>query len=82
MPSTRTRATARIFDILDQVIGNSADMPLRPAAGHDHIIAYRGFAGEIDNDAVLGFHVFKTGEDGVERFLGSWMPGDDFGLTT
>jgi len=73
--------TARFLHVLDQVVGNRADMALRPAAGHDHVIAYRGFAGEIDNDAVLGFQIFKTGEDGAERLLGTWVPGDDFGLT-
>jgi len=74
--------TTRVFQALDQVVGNSADMTLRPAAGHDHVIANRGFSGEIDNDAVLGFHVFETGEDGAERLLGTWVPRDDFGLTT
>ena len=72
----------RFLHVFDQMIGDSADMALRPAAGHDHVIAYRGFSGEIDNDAVLGFHIFKASEDGAERLLGTWMPGDDFGLTT
>src|SRR6185503_13447347 len=73
--------TTRVFQVLDQVVGDSADMTLRPAAGHDHVIANRGFSGEIDNDAVLGFHVFETGEDGAERLLGTWVPGYDFELT-
>jgi hypothetical protein len=74
--------TARIFDVFDEVIGNSTDMALRPAAGHDHVIADRGFSGEIDDDAVLGFHVFKTRKDGAERLLGTRVPGDGFGRTT
>src|SRR5262249_1061138 len=74
--------TSCLLNVLDQVFGDGADVALRPAAGHDHIIAYRGFTGEIDNDAVLGFHVFKTGEDGAERLLGTWAPGDDIGLMT
>jgi hypothetical protein len=65
------------------VVGDGADMPLRSAGGHHHIIADRGFAGEIDGDAVLGFDVFKTGEDQAERLLGVWpRPGDGFGRTT
>src|SRR5262249_39815198 len=33
----------RLFNIFDQVIGNSTDMTLRSAAGHDHVICDRGF---------------------------------------
>jgi len=73
---------AGAFDVFDQAIGNSTDMALRPAAGHDHVVADRGFSGEIDDDAVLGFHVFKTREDGAESLLGTWVPGDGFGRTT
>ena len=73
---------ARLFDVLDEVVGDGGDMALRTAAGHDHIIAYRRFAGEIDDDAILGFQVFKTRKDSAERLLGSWVPGDGFGRTT
>jgi len=61
-------------------------MALRPAGGHDHVIAYRGFAGEIDGDAVLGFHVFETREDDAECLLGTGAQrprlGDAFGRAT
>src|SRR5262249_60995359 len=63
----------RLFNIFDQVIGNSTDMTLRSAAGHDHVICDRGFSGEIDDDVVVSFHVFKTCEDSAERFLGARM---------
>ena len=81
-PFDTNARTARTFNVLDEVLGNSADMALRPAAGHDHVIADRGFSGEIDDDAVLRFHIFKSREDGVERLLGSRVPGDGFGRTT
>ena len=74
--------TARTFNVLDEVFGNSTDMALRPAAGHDHVIADRGFSGELDDNAVLRFHIFKSREDGMERLLGGRVPGDGFGRTT
>jgi hypothetical protein len=64
------------------MVGDRADMALRPAGGHDHVIAYRGFAGEIDGDAVLGFHVFQTREDDAECLLGTGVPSDGFGPAT
>ena len=82
IPSTRTRGPPAPLDVLDEVVGHGADVTLRSAARHDHVIAYGGFAGEIDDDAVLGLHVFQTREDGFEHLLGSRMPGDGFGLTT
>src|SRR5262245_19661039 len=33
----------RLFNVFDQGIGNGADMALRSAAGHDHVIADRRF---------------------------------------
>src|SRR5690242_11387378 len=74
--------TAALLDIFHEVVGHGVDVTLRSAARHDHVIAYGGFAGEIDDDAVLGLHVFQTREDGFEHLLGSRMPGDGFGLTT
>src|SRR5262245_18400018 len=74
--------TAVLLDVLHEVIGHGADVTLGAAARDDEIIAYGGFAGEIDDDAVLGLHVFQTREDGCEHLLGSRMPGDGFGLTT
>src|SRR4029079_6169816 len=74
--------TAASLDVLHEVVGPGAHVTLRSAARHDHVIAYGGFAGEIDDDAVLGLHVFQTREDGFEHLLGSRMPGDGFGLTT
>src|SRR5664279_3012140 len=74
------------LEILDHMVGDRADMALRPAGGHDHVIAYRGFAGEIDGDAVLGFHVFQTREDDAECLLGTGAQrprlGDGFGHAT
>jgi hypothetical protein len=74
--------TASLLDILHEVVGDGADVTLRSAARHDHVIAYGGFSGEIDDDAVLGLQVFQTREDGFEYLLGRRMPGDGFGLTT
>src|SRR4029079_3664648 len=74
--------TAASLDVLHEVVGHGAHVTLRSAARHDHVIAYGGFAGEIDDDAVLGLHVFQTREDGFEHLLRSRMPGDGFGLTT
>src|SRR4029078_3356075 len=73
---------AASLDVLHEVVGHGAHVTLRSAARHDHVIAYGGFAGEIDDNAVLGLHVFQTREDGFEHLLGSRMPGDGFGLTT
>src|SRR5262249_37430280 len=73
---------ARIFDVLDEVIGNGADMAQPPSSGHNHVVSDRRFFGKFDDDAVLGFHVFKTRKDGAEHLLGSWVPGDVFGRTT
>src|SRR5665213_412732 len=61
------------LDALDDTVGDRADMALRPAGGHDHVIADGGFSGEIDGDVVLGFDVFETREDDAERLLGAGM---------
>src|SRR5579872_2959360 len=79
-------AHAGRLDVLDDIVSNRADMTLRPAGCHDHVIADRGFICEIDGDAVLGLHVFQTQEDDAECLLGTWaqMPrlGDGFGPVT
>src|SRR5271169_5642099 len=74
------------LQILDQVFGDSGHMDVRAPGGHDHVIAYRGFAEEIDGDAVLGFHVGQTREDDAERLLRTRAQtprlGDGFGHAT
>jgi hypothetical protein len=33
------RAKPRLLEVFRQMVGNSADMPVRTAGGHDHMIA-------------------------------------------
>ena len=44
-PSTRTSLAAGGLQVLDQPVGDGADMPVRTAGGDDHVVAERGFAG-------------------------------------
>ena len=54
---------ARLGEVLDEMVGDRADLPVRPARGHDHGVGDRGLAGEIDGDGVLGLQGIDSGED-------------------
>src|SRR5690606_270925 len=63
-------ATACRLEVVEQPIGDGADMALRSARGNDHEIAENGFADEIDRNDVLSFCLFEAFEDhfqGVRR---------------
>ncbi len=83
MPSTRAPGHAAFGEVLDHVIGDRADMAVRPAGGHDHEVRNRGFAGKIDGDGVLGLHIVEAMEDQAKGLLGVRSHlGDGFGRTT
>jgi hypothetical protein len=70
------------MQILDYVLGNRCDMTIGATTGHHHEIAYRGFASEIDGDAVLGLHIVEACEDEAECLLGVSAPRDGVGRAT
>ena len=54
------------FELLDQLIGDGADMPGGAAGRNHHAVGDRGFAVEVDRDDVLGLGVFELSENGLE----------------
>ena len=61
-------------------IGDGADMAVRPSGGHDHVVADRRLAVQINGDGVLGLHIVETGEDKAKGLLGVRMHlGDGLG---
>jgi hypothetical protein len=65
------------------MIRDRADMAVRPAGGHNHEVADRGFSTEIDGEGVLGLHVVEAVEDQSEDLLGvKTHSGDRFGRAT
>src|ERR1700692_319146 len=74
---------AGFVQILDDPVGDRADMALRPAGRHDHVVADRGFIAKIDGEDVLGLHVVEAGEDQTEDLLCvKTHSGDRFGHAT
>src|SRR5579862_245330 len=74
---------AGFVQILDHPVGDRADMALRPAGRHDHVVADRGFIAKIDGEDVLGLHVVEAGEDQSEDLLCvKTHSGDRFGHAT
>src|SRR5580698_10491458 len=74
---------AGFVQILDHPVGDRADMALRPAGRHDHVVADRGFIAKIDGEDVLGLHVVEAGEDQTEDLLCvKTHSGDRFGHAT
>src|SRR5580658_8601238 len=74
---------AGFVQILDHPVGDRADMALRPAGRHDHVVADRGFIAKIDGEDVLGLHIVEAGEDQSEDLLCvKTHSGDRFGHAT
>ena len=61
---------AGLRQVLEQMIRDCPDLTVRPPGGHHHGVGNRSFAGEIDCDGVLGFHIADSGEDEAKRLLG------------
>ena len=73
-------AQTRLREILEDAIGDSAYMALRPTGGHNHAVRKSGFQGEIDGHGVLGLHVIEAREDQAKNLLGGRTQlGDVFG---
>ena len=74
---------AGLVQILDDPVGDRADMALRPAGRHDHVVADRRFISQIDGEDVLGLHIVEAGEDQTKDLLGvKTHSGDRFGRAT
>jgi len=67
--------------VFEHMIRDRADMAVRPAGGHDHEVADRGFATEIDGEGVLGLHIVEASEDEAKGLLSIRALGDEFGHT-
>ena len=61
---------AGLAQVFEQVVRDGADMAVRPAGSHDHKIADRSFAAEIEGEGILGLHILKRGEDKAQRLVG------------
>jgi hypothetical protein len=42
-----------LFELLDELVGDGPDMPLRTPRGEDHMVADRGFASQVDAGDIL-----------------------------
>ena len=74
---------AGFVQILDDPVGHRSDMALRPAGGHDHVVADRRFIAKIDGEDVLRLHIVEAGEDQSQDLLGvRTHSGDRFGRAT
>jgi hypothetical protein len=57
------------FQLFDDVLGHGLDVAARKAAGDDHVVGDRAFAGEVDDDRVGGFVVIERfGDEFKDRF--------------
>ena len=52
---------AGFVQILDDPVGDRADMALRPAGSNDHVVADRRFVPQIDGEGVLRLHIVEAG---------------------
>ena len=67
----------------DHPVGDRADMALRAARRHNHVIADRRFIPQIDGEGVLRLHIVEAGEDHTEDLLGvRTHSGDRLGRAT
>jgi len=74
---------AGFVQVLDDPVGDRADMALRPAGSHDHVVADRRFVPEVDGEGVLRLHIVEAVEDQTEDLLGvRTHSGDRFGHAT
>jgi hypothetical protein len=55
------------LELLDQLFGDGADMPVRTPGGDNHGVRNSGFAVEIDGDDLFGLGVVKLGFDNLEK---------------
>ncbi len=60
------RAKPGLFEVSCQMIGDGADVAVRTAGGHDHIIAKRRFSRNVDADGVLGLGIVQARQDCLE----------------
>ena len=61
--SLGTDLNALGLKLFRQMIGNRRDMPVRAAAGHDHMVGYKGFSCEINGLGVNCLVVVEGLED-------------------
>ena len=66
MPSTRRSRLPSRLQLLDQLVGDGADVTVRAAGGDHHAVGDGGLSVEIDGDDVLGLGIFELGEDDGE----------------
>jgi hypothetical protein len=77
------RGNAGLVQILNDPVGDRADMTLRAARRHDHVIADRRFIPQIDGESVLRLHIVEAGEDHTKDLLGvRTHSGDRLGRAT
>ena len=62
MPSTRGVPKPFVLQVLDDAVGDGADMTLRAAGRDDHGVGERGLAGQVDLDRLFGLHVLEAGQ--------------------
>ena len=60
-------AMAAVLQLLEDLIGDGAHMPVRPARRHDHMVGEAGLAGDVDVDDILGLGFIERCEDGFDR---------------
>ena len=56
-------AVTGVLQRTQQVVGDGADVTVRPAGGDDHGVGHRTLVLEVDEYDVLGLVVFKPGQD-------------------
>jgi hypothetical protein len=59
-------ALAGLLELVRQLIGDRADMPVGAAGRNNHAVRESGLAVKIDGDDVFRLGVFKLGENGFE----------------
>jgi hypothetical protein len=63
-------AEARRFQLLDELIGDGGNMPVRPAVGYYHLIGKGSFAVQIDGGDLLRLGIVETVENCGQELRG------------
>ena len=59
-------AVARLLQLVDELVGNGADMAVGAARGHHHVVGNRRLTIEVDGDDLLGLGIVELGYEMVK----------------
>lgn len=59
-----------ILHVLEKMLANRRNMPVRPPGDHDHVVRKRRFSGNVERDDIFSLGVLEAREDGFEGMAG------------